>query len=318
MAYLGAADGWNMKIFVRATLTEPQHARLTKALHGDALHYHPEAVAIPAAFDDCEVAFGNPPPDWLSQGTLLRWIQLESVGFGEYGELDWAKLGKRLKISNLAGFFAEPVAESIVAGILAHYRGIGTLASLQERRKWVGETSRPSLKTLKGASVVLFGAGAINSRVAELLGPFACRIARFGRGFDRNRLEASLREADIVICTVPHTPETRGLFDRRLIGLLKQGSLFVNFGRGSLINEEALVDALDSGSLGGAVIDVTQDEPLPPDHRFWACRNVLLTQHTGGGTSDEVDRKIDLFIANLDRYRRGEEPQSVVDFARGY
>ena len=307
-----------MKIFVCVSLTDAQRARLEGALTKDTILYHPDAEAAPKVFAECEVAFGNPPASWLPSSTSLRWIQLESVGFGEYGDLDWEMLGRRLKISNLAGFFAEPVAESILAGVLSHYRGISTLARLQEHREWVGESLRPSLRVLKNANVVLFGAGAINGRVGELLAPFGCRVTRFGRGFEHRAFEAALREADIVVCTVPHTPQTKGLFDRRLLGLLKHGSLFVNFGRGSLIDEAALADALDLGALGGAVIDVTQDEPLPPEHRFWVCRNLLLTQHTGGGTGDEVDRKIDLFIANLERYRRGERPQNLVDFKRGY
>jgi glyoxylate/hydroxypyruvate reductase A len=307
-----------MKISVCIGLTDLQRERLEAALPLDELGYHPDAKTPPQTFADCEVVFGNPPADWLSASGALRWIQLESVGFGEYGGHDWPSLGKRLKISNLAGFFAEPVAESILAGVLSHYRGIGALAILQERREWVGESLRPSLKLLRDANVVLFGAGAINGRVRELLEPFGCKLTCFGRGFEREALEASLREADIVICTVPHTSDTKGLFDRRMIGLLKQGSFFVNFGRGSLIDEQALAEALDSGAIGGAVIDVTQDEPLPPDHRFWTCKNMLLTQHTGGGSSDEVDRKIDLFIANLKRYRRGDEPLNLVDFKRGY
>ncbi len=307
-----------MKIFVTVSLTKVQRARLEAALAQDEVHYYPDAETPPPAFAECDVAFGNPPAAWLPDGGALRWIQLESVGFGEYGELDWADIGKRLKISNLAGFFAEPVAELILAGVLSHYRGIGTLASLQEHREWVGEALRPSLKLLKDADVVLFGAGAINGRVHELLQPFGCRITRFGRGFNQDALQTALREADIVICTVPHTPETAGLFNRRLIGLLKRDNLFVNFGRGSLIDETALADALDTGAIGGAIIDVTQDEPLPPDHRFWTCRNMLLTQHTGGGTADEVDRKIDFFLTNLDRYRRGQNPLNLVDFKRGY
>ncbi|MFO0992533.1 MAG: NAD(P)-dependent oxidoreductase [Hyphomicrobiales bacterium] len=307
-----------MKVFVCVSLTDAQRARLEGALAKDAIHYHPDAEVAPKVFAECEVAFGNPPAAWLPANASLRWIQLESVGFGEYGELDWERLGDRLKISNLAGFFAEPVAESILAGVLSHYRGVGALALLQQRHEWVGESLRPSLRVLKNANVVLFGSGAINTRVGELLEPFGCKITRFGRGFEHKALEAALREADIIICTVPHTPQTKGLFDRRQLGPLKRGSLFVNFGRGSLIAEAALADALDSGALGGAIIDVTQDEPLPPDHRFWTCRNMLLTQHTGGGTGDEVDRKIDLFIANLERYRRGERPQSLVDFKRGY
>jgi phosphoglycerate dehydrogenase-like enzyme len=307
-----------MKIFVCLSLTEAQRARLEAALASDEIHYHPDADTAPPTFNECEVSFGNPPADWLPGTATLRWIQLESVGFGEYGDLDWEKLGRRLKISNLAGFFAEPVAESILAGVLSHYRGIGKLSLLQDCREWVGEALRPSLNLLKGAHVVLFGAGAINGRVHELLQPFRCKTTRFGRSFAREALEASLSQADIVICTVPHTPETRGLFDRHLISLFKHGSLFVNFGRGSLIDESALTDALDNGAIGGAVIDVTQDEPLPPDHRFWTCKNMLLTQHTGGGTGDEADRKIDFFIANLERYRRGETPLNLVDFKRGY
>jgi len=307
-----------MKIFACIPLSSEQLARLQAALPNDQIIYQPDEDKGRSELAGCEVAFGNPPSAWLAASPALRWIQLESVGFGEYGGLDWATLGKRLRISNLASFFAEPVAESILAGVLALYRGIDRLAVLQEKRDWVGGALRPSLKTLKRANVVLFGAGSINNRVAELLNPYDCKITRFGRSWTKDALDNALREADLVVAVVPHTPETKGLFDRRRIGLLKPGSVFVNFGRGSLIDEDALADALDSGAIGGAVIDVTQDEPLPSEHRFWRFKNLLLTQHTGGGTGDETDRKIEVFIDNLARYRRGDAPLSIVDFTRGY
>jgi len=307
-----------MKIFACLTLSSQQLARLRASLPHDELVYEPDEEMGRAALAGCEVAFGNPPPSWLTGARDLRWIQLESVGFGEYGPLDWATLGKRLKISNLAGFFAEPVAQSILAGVLSLYRGIGRLAVLQEKRQWVGGALRPSLKTLQRANVVLFGSGAINNRVAELLKPYDCEIVRFGRSWTSDALDAALRDADLTIAVVPHTPETMDVFDRRRIALLKEGSVFVNFGRGSLIDEDALADALESGALGGAVIDVTREEPLPPEHRFWRTRNLLLTQHTGGGTGDESDRKIEVFLANLERYKRGLAPLSIVDFERGY
>ncbi|UVK46611.1 hypothetical protein BPNPMPFG_002297 [Mesorhizobium sp. AR07] len=91
-----------------------------------------------------------------------------------------------------------------------------------------------------------------------------------------------------------------------------------NFGRGSILDEGALADALEQGRLGGAVIDVTRDEPLPAGHRFWACPNIILTQHSGGGTTDELDRKIDVFLANLARFRAGTPLEGIVDFSRGY
>ena len=308
-----------MNIFVCIPLTSEQISRLHKALPGQNLYFHHAQEPDPAArhvFGGCQIVFGNPPPGWIADSPALRWVQLESVGFGEYTDLDWQKLNARVQLTNLAGFFSEPVAESILAGILSHYRGMGRLSILQASRKWLGDTLRPSLGTLSGAHIVLFGKGDINQRVAELLRPFKCTIQSFGRNWERSELQKALAKADVVICTVPDSASTRGLFDRNLIGNIKNGGLFVNFGRGSLIDEVALADALDSSHLSGAVIDVTKDSPLPPDHRFWTCPNMLLTQHTGGGTANEIDRKIDFFLANFDCQQRKEPLHSIVDFMK--
>lgn len=307
-----------MMIFVALPLSDTQRARLGAEAAAE-IRYHPQPDdASRRAFRDCEIAFGNPPAEWLAQAPRLRWVQLESVGFGEYASLDWKTLGKTLRLTNLKGFFAEPVAQSILAGILSHYRGVGRLARLQARGEWLGDDLRPQLKTLSGAAVVLFGYGDINRRVEEFLAPFGCSITAFRSGWEISDLEQALGGADIVICSAPHTPATRGLFGAALLAKLKPGALFVNFGRGSLLDEEALASALDSGALGGAVIDVTREEPLPASHRFWRAPNLLLTQHTGGGTGDEIDRKIDVFLANLRSYRNGEALNGLVDFERGY
>ena len=308
-----------MNIFVCLPLTSEQISRLQTALPGQNLYFHAVPRADPAARQDfkrCEVVFGNPPPDWVAASSSLNWIQLESVGFGEYADLDWQELGKRLQVTNLAGFFSEPVAESILAGVLSHCRGLQRLALYQARHEWWGEKLRPSFRILRAAQVVLFGKGDINRRVAELLEPFGCILSSFGRSWQRRDLEATLQRADIVICTVPDNLSTRGVFDRNLLGLIKKGGLFVNFGRGSLIDEAALADALESGYLSGAVIDVTQDEPLPPGHRFWTAPNMLLTQHTGGGTADEMDRKIEVFLANFNRQQRQEPLHGAVAFMK--
>ena len=309
------------KVFVCLKLEDAQLSRLTSSVEAAQIEYFPDPVPDPdaqRAFRECEIVFGNPPPEWIGPPAVTRWIQLESVGFGEYATLGWQDMKGKPVMTNLAGFFSEPVAESILAGVLCHARGIGTLRSLQDRRQWAGDSLRTTLATLDKSHVVLLGSGDINRRVAELLAPFHSHITAFGRGFDRFALECALSAADVVICCVPHTPETRGLFGRELIAKLKPSALFVNFGRGSLIDEDALADALDAGQLGGAIIDVTQDEPLPNAHRFWSTPNLLLTQHTGGGTADEIDRKIDHFLDNLDRYRRGEPLLHQIDFTRGY
>lgn len=310
-----------MDIFVCLDLTDGQAARLRTVCGADRLHIRgcvPGEAALDPSFPACEVALGNPPPAWLPQSAALRWVQLESVGFGEYRGLDWPTLGRRVTLTNLAGFFAEPVAETALAGILALARGIDRLVRLQSARQWIGDPLRAELRTLTAAKVVLFGHGAINRRLAALLTPFGCSIAAFGSDWTDERLNAALSAADIVVSAVPETDATAGVFDAARLSLLKPSALFVNLGRGSVVDEDALAARLRDGRLGGAVIDVTVQEPLPPDHPFWSCPNTILTQHSGGGTADEIDRKIGHFADNLARYRAGQPLAGVVDFERGY
>ena len=221
-------------------------------------------------------------------------------------------------MSNLSGFFSEPVAESMLAGILGFLRGLGPLQDLQHRSEWMGDDLRPRLRVLKGLSVVMIGRGAINKRLAELLAPFDCQMTSFGSDLELLDLDEALRDADIVACCVPHTERTMTLFGADRLALLKADALFLNFGRGSLVDESALADALIVDRLGGAVIDVTREEPVPHDHPFWATPRLMLTQHTAGGSVDELERKIEFFLENLARYRQGKALLSPIDFRRGY
>ncbi len=271
-----------------------------------------------AAACDSAVVFGNPDVGVVTANQNLRWLQLESVGFGEYAALDWSRPGHTAIVSNLAGFFANPVAETALAGILALYRGVDHLGDLRRRAKWIGDPVRTELRLLTGAKVVLFGRGSINARLHELLMPFGCTVVTFGSDWINAHLDSALEEADVVVATVPDTPSTCGLFDEKRFNRMKPGSIFCNFGRGSLVEEGALASVLKSGHLSGAVIDVTRDEPLPKGNAFWTTPNTVLTQHSGGGTSDEIDRKISTFLANLVRFNDGKLPLGVVDFTKGY
>ncbi|MGI9498905.1 MAG: D-2-hydroxyacid dehydrogenase [Geminicoccaceae bacterium] len=300
-------------ISVCVVLTSQQQARLSEGAGDWDVRF--QAPSDPC---DCSVVFGNPEPNVMAANRALGWLQLESVGFGEYTALDWARPGGAVQVTNLAGFFADPVAETALAGLLALGRGIDRLAILKQQAEWVGDPLREDLRLLKGAHVLLFGYGAINGRLAELLSPFGCNITRFTSDWTVDALDAALAKADIIVASVPDMPVTRGLFDHARVAGMKPGAVFCNFGRGSLVDEGALAEALQSGHLGGAVIDVTEDEPLPSPHPFWQCPNTLVTQHSGGGTADELDRKIDVFLANLTRYRAGEPLVGLVDFAKGY
>ena len=308
-----------MEIFVCVDMDAEQRSWLEQEASPDQVHFLTESEigdAPDPRFSRCEVAFGSVPPAWFESTRTLRWLQLDSTGINEYLHVDVSATG--LTITNCCNFFTEPVAESCLAGILALHRGIDRLVRLQERREWVGHPLRKSLRTLAGSQVVLFGYGAINQRMVDLLSPFGCEKTVFRSKWSAEKLDEAVSEADIICCVAPETSATRLVFDRRRIALLHSDAIFVNFGRGSLVDEAALAEALSSNRISGAVIDVTETEPLPADHPFWRLPNVILTQHSGGGSDWEIDGKIKGFLGNLERYRFGEKLRCPVDLERGY
>jgi glyoxylate/hydroxypyruvate reductase len=309
-----------MAIYVQLRIDANQRRRVTEVVAGETVHFAEasEAGGAPEALFESRIVFGNPPADWLGAAPALEWVQLESVGFGEYAELLKGPFGRRVRVCNLADFFGQPVAETALAGILALRRRVPELVRLKDAGTWASEGIRPGMTMVHGAHVVLFGRGSIALRLQALLEPFGCSFRAFGSDWQAAALDTALAEADIVAAAAPHTPLTAGVFDRARIGQMRPEATFVNVGRGSLVDEDALADALEAGRLGGAVLDVTREEPLPAGHRFWTCPRLLLTQHTGGGSTDETDRKIAHFARNLARFRAGETPLGLVDPARGY
>jgi glyoxylate/hydroxypyruvate reductase A len=301
------------EIAVCFPLTDSQMQRLQAGTLG-----HTVKVLAPGEPCDSPVVFGNPEPGVIAANDSLRWLQLESVGLGEYLGIDWSRPAGPVKVTNLASFFANPAAQSALAGILALYRAIDRLIILQTRAEWQGGAVRPHMRQLAGATVVLFGFGSINRRLAEMLAPFDCTITPLASDWTEEALNHAISSAEIVVSTVPAMPLTEGIFDAARFAAMPTGAIFCNFGRGSVVDEPALEAALRLGHLGGAVIDVTREEPLPPRHPFWTCPNLLLTQHSGGGTFDEVERKIDYFLANLANFHAGRPLTSLVDFSRGY
>ena len=272
----------------------------------------------------CQAAtlvLGNPPPQWLLEADKLRWVQLSSAGFSQYTEL----AGRELPfiITNSAGLFGVPVAETALAGILALMRGIPQLIFDKERKQWEGAKLRPELATLTGKRVLVLGTGSIGGTFRKLLRGFNCAVESMGRhdNADFQGLEAldiRLPKADVVVATLPDTAETRDMFDRDRIALLNNSCIFVNVGRGSLVDEAALLDRLQKGTLGGAVLDVTRNEPLAEDDPLWRAPRTILTQHSGGGAQEENRKIVDRFLENFALLKTGKSPEHRVDLERGY
>lgn len=271
-----------------------------------------------SAFESAQGIMGNPPPAWWDRPPVnLTFWQLDSAGFDGYQHL-------RLKaaVANMGDYFAWPCAETIVGGILAHYRHLDELAVLQREKRWVGAPIRYTLGLLRRKRVIILGAGTIGQAVRQMLLGFDCQVrmlARTDPGADLHsvdELKAALPETDLVVNCLPGT--AKGFFSAELIRAMKSGSVFANIGRGSTVDEPALIAALQSGHVAGAVLDVTAAEPLATDNPLWHLPNVVLTQHTGGGQPQEDEGKIEQFLRNLNRFLNGEPLENAVELTRGY
>lgn len=214
------------------------------------------------------------------------------------------------------------MAQTILGGILALNRGIDQMVRLKDRRDWQKVYFHPRLQIVKGAHVLLLGAGSVTTRVRELLAQFGCTFTAFGRTsgdiHTPAELDDALPKADIVCAAMPDTPGTRGLLDASRIARFKRSALFLNVGRGSLVDEGALIAALKAGLLRGALLDVTVREPPDLDDPLWTCPRLILTQHCSAGTDRVHLDTIAFFGENLARYRAGQPLLNTIDWTKGY
>jgi glyoxylate/hydroxypyruvate reductase len=306
----------NMKIYVYTPFAEAHIQKLREVLSpkyeiivGEELPTEQREVQ----FRNCEICFGNPPLSWLNEHQHLQWIQLISAGLDPYQKLN----DYQFKITNLKGFFGQSVAETTLAGILGIYRRIDQFARLQTEKKWVGKPLRATMQLLYQSKVLILGSGTIGLKTKQLLSGFDCETTILNSK-TIHQLADYLPETDILIVALPETKETIGLLNKAYLSMLKPSALFVNVGRGSVVDEDFLIELLAENKIMGAVLDVTAQEPLPLENPLWELPNVLLTQHTSGGWAAEGADKITFFLENLKRFENGDELVNNVDLVKGY
>ena len=298
-----AAQGKNI-FFASAKTDEEQYRRL-----------------LPQA----EVVIGNISLADISAASSLKFLQAVTAGVEYYTEA--AQIPAGLVLANASGAFGGIIAEYILGGILSLYRRFPAYLTQQASGLWKDAGSEDCLE---GRQALILGTGDIGCQTALRLKAFGVRTVGIRRKADvcppefdvvypLTCLEERLPEADIVIGCLPKTPLTTGLFDRRRLSLMKKGAVFVNVGRGSLIDTEALTDALNEGKLSGAVLDVTDPEPLPQGHPLWQAKNVLITPHISGigfGHTPRVEEKItQICCENLRAYIDGKPLRNLVELA---
>lgn len=248
----------------------------------------------------------------------LRFIQSVSAGVDVF---DQAVLKARgIRLASAKGANANAVAEHAMGLILAFSRMIHTGRDNQARRVWRGMIGDPAAREfeLAGKALLIVGLGGIGARLARFAKAFDMTVVGLRRDTSASvenvdrlvgpaALDAALADADIVALTCPLTPETEGLINARRLSAMKPSALLVNCARGRVVEEAALVEALRTGRIAGAALDVTAEEPLPEASPLWSMENVIVTPHTGGETADYERRVVDLLVDNLGRLARGEE-----------
>jgi D-2-hydroxyacid dehydrogenase (NADP+) len=255
--------------------------------------------------------------DLIAKAPKLAFIQSISAGVDQYSRDALSAAG--IRVASAQGVNERAVAEHAIALILAMARQIPQARDNQTARRWRGMISDINSREdeLGGKTLVIVGMGRIGSRLSTLAKAFDMRVIGTKRDTSRgkgvadavvatDKLLAVLAEADFVALTCPLTPETEKLIDARALAEMKPSAFLINVARGRVVDEPALVDALEKGGIAGAAVDCVWDEPLPETSPLWKTKNLLITPHTAGETRRYEDNVIDLLLENLDRLWRGE------------
>jgi phosphoglycerate dehydrogenase-like enzyme len=273
---------------------------------------------------DAPAAYGTLNPAILGAAQQLAWVQAPAAAppAGYYfPEL----IAHPATVTNLRGIFNDRIPHHIMAYLLGFARGLHLYGPQQRAAEWRphGESS---VVYLPRATALIVGVGNIGAETARLCAAFGLRVL----GVDARReeapegvaalhrpeeLDALLPEADFVILTIPHTPQTEGLFDAARFARMKRGAYFINIGRGMTTKLDALNEALRGGTIAGAGIDVYEIEPLPPDHPLWSAPNAILTPHVADRGPDLDPQRVAVIAENARRFAAGEPLLNVVDKA---
>jgi len=269
-------------------------------------------------------------PQQLQEAKRLKWIHSTAAGVAQlmYPELR----DSGVLVTNPRGIFSVPMAEHVIGLMLALARNFPDSVRQQDRAQWAQQAlwDLPQhLTELHGRLLLIIGFGSIGKEVARRARAFNLRVwgvNRTGEGdspladqiLSVADLPAALPQADFVVLAAPETPQTRQLIGAEQIASMKPGARLINVARGSLLDEGALLRALQAGKLGGAALDVAATEPLPPESPLWKAPNLLITPHTSAMSERLWERETSLLMELLDRWFDGRDLLNRVDFSRGY
>lgn len=262
----------------------------------------------------------EPMIEAITRAIRLRWLNSVYAGVESF-PLD-VMAARGVVLTNGAGINAITIAEYVVMGMLTMAKGFAHVVRAQDREEWLRDS--PGKQELHRSRALILGGGEIGGRVARMLAGFDVEVTTVRRrpapgciGPDDWR--SRLGEFDWVILAVPATPATQGMIGAYEIAAMKPTAVLINVARGSVVDQDALLAALDARRLGGAFLDVCTPEPLPPGHPLWHAPNTQITMHLSGHAQTAMFRRaVERFLVNLERWHHGEPVAPMVDLTLGY
>ena len=269
-------------------------------------------------------------PEQFALARKLKWLHSTAAGVGQLMYPELRKSG--IEVTNASGVHRIPMAEHIVGTLIALARRFPDCFRYQQQSRWAQQELwnapvRP--RELRGQILLFIGFGAIGREVAKIIRPLGIRVwavTRSGRAeeglaeqvFPASKLHEVLPQADFVVLAAPETPETRKMIGARELALMKGSAHFLNVSRGALVDEPALISALEQRKIAGAALDVASQEPLPPESPLWRLDNAFITPHMSAVSEHLWERQTDLLMENLERWFAEGELLNRVDLNRGY
>ena len=315
-----------MNILCVIPMTEEQRARLAAAAEGSEIIHTSAAEVTEEQVRAADIILGNVPAKLIGASPRLKLLQLNSAGTDAY--IAPGMLSPDTVLCNATGAYGRSVAEHCFAMALMLMKHLHLYRDDQNACRWRDEGA---VRSIEDMTVVITGAGDIGARFGRLCSALGARtigVCRRPRGktdgLDEivlsDRLREVLPKADIIANFLPGTPETRHIFDTRAFAAMKPGAIFVNGGRGGSVDTDALTDALRSGRLEAAGLDVFEQEPLPKEHPLWKLPNALITPHVAGGfhMASTLETIVEIAIRNTAAVTAGRQPENIVDMETGY
>jgi phosphoglycerate dehydrogenase-like enzyme len=317
-----------MKLLILASDSRP-HFTVTKEHMIQLQEVHSEVEIVLNKEDqigeaDIIAGFPNVLAEAFPKSKQVKWFHSFSAGVDQL--LIPALVESDVLVSNSSGIHATPIAEHIIAFMLMHNKKFYSTFKDQQNKVW---NRRDDLKEINGKTVFIVGLGRIGTEAARLAHSFGAHVVATNNETENkpdyvdklylpDKTDELLNQADFVVLCLPHTSQTHHYFDMAKFQAMKNSAVVINIGRGGVVYESDLVEALKQNIIGGACLDVTEEEPLPSTSPLWEMENVIITPHHSGVSEKYMDRAIDRLAMNLKEYIAGDPLSNLVDKQRGY